>query len=226
MQKKNKRHNLDSIREKFRATIEAAARKYDELINSSHTLMPAVYDATRTKSKNAASVFSIDDKHRFREIKREVRRAEKFLKDASTDDYDMLDQRYIKASGADHRFGGEFKAQFGVSYYEPLVDKDFAETTFEIFHKVESDVVKEFYESEQLVNAIYDMVVEEQGFGDAYIEEKRFQLVNYLREKNAQKSIAKDLELLHQDSEYGILEESTSAKDFYLKLSKKYWWRD
>ena len=222
MKRKEYKRPLDAIREKFRATIEAAASKYNELVNSSHIIMPAVYNAERTKSKNATEVFSIDDKHRFREIKREVRRAEAFLREAGSDDYTMYDKRYEAAKSADHRFGGEFSEQFGVSYYAPLVDPDFARTAFDIYHRVESNVIRQSYESETLINAIYDMVVEEGGEGENYIEQKKLELINFLQEKYLETTTKASLELLHQDSEYGVLEKSKSAKDFYLGLAEKY----
>lgn len=81
------------------------------------------------------------------------------------------------------------------------------------------------YDSENLINAIYDMVEEEEGFGDDYIAQKQLQLVNYLREKYLARDAKADKELIHQDSEYGILEESSSAKDFYLKMADKYWYK-
>lgn len=226
MQRKEKRRNLSEIRDKFRSLIKAAAEKYDELVNSAHEIMPAVYDATRTKSKNADDIFSIDDKHRFREIQREVRRAQKFLREVSSDDYDTLDYRmnnYTKL----HRFGGDFKDAFGESYDTNVIQKDLAEVSFDIYHRVESDLPRDVlnFGSENLINAIYDMVVAENGSGETYIAQKQLQLVDYLRELYLEKGIRADKELMHQESEYGLLSESKSAKDFYLKLAEKYWFK-
>ena len=228
MKRESKKHSLEPIREKFRKMIEAAQSKYDELVNSSHTLMPAVYNAERTKSKNALQVFSIDDKHRYREIQREVRRAEAFLREVSSDDYDMLDKRYQQARTADHRFGGDFKAQFGVSYEASIINDDYAQKAFDLYHMVEANVSREAYGSETLINAIYDMIIDDsnnQSIDEFYLEKKKLALINYLNEKYLAENAKADLELLHQDSEYGALQESKSSKEFYLNMSKKYWWK-
>lgn len=228
MQRENKRHSLEPIREKFRKMIETAQSKYDELVNSSHNLMPAVYNAERTKSKNALQTFSIDDKHRYREIQREVRRAEAFLREVDSDDYDALDKRYQQARSADHRFGNDFKAQFGVSYEASIVYEGYVQKAFDLYHMVEANVSREAYGSETLINAIYDMIIDDSknfDIDESYLERKKLALINYLNEKYLAQNAKADLELLHQDSEYGILQESKSSKDFYLNMSKKYWWK-
>ncbi len=225
--KKTKRHDLSKIREKFRGIVAAAAKRYNELVNSSYDLVPAVYNAERTKSKNAEEVFSIDDKKRFREIQREVRRAKEFLRETESDNYEVLNARYENARSDPHRFGGDFKEAFGESYNTHEVNKEFAETSFAIYHAIESEISRDVaqYDSENLINAIYDMVEEEQGFGDDYVAQKQLQLVDYLREKYLARDAKADKELMHQDSEYGLLEESSSAKDFYLKMADKYWYK-
>lgn len=229
MKKSKKKRSLSRVRETFRTTIELAQRKYEELANSSHVIMPAVYNAERTKSKNSEQVFSIDDKHRYREIQREVRRAEQFLRETASDDYDMLDERYKKAQSADHRFGGDFNAQFGVSYEASIIDSDYAQKAFDLYHMVESNVSREAYGSETLINAIYDMIIDDSknfSIDEFYLEKKKLALINFLNEKYLAENAKADLELLHQDSEYGILQKSKTSKEFYLNLSKKYWWKE
>ena len=156
MAKRVQNHNLNEIRAKFQS-LQAIA-DYSRAFNEATDKMGAY----RT---NNAYLFDVNDTQRYREIRREVERMNKFLNDETSTVEGV--QKMIAAEKYKGAFSGGWYEKYGVSYDKSRVDEDKAKIAFTIYRRLEESgdsrekIIGDLgYGSESLIMQIYDMVVE------------------------------------------------------------------
>lgn len=167
-----KPRRLDDIRNKFLSIQAEANKKARELENSGLASYSRAYqDALNTfgsyrKKANAEDeMFDVYDTSRYREIKREAARMQKFIND-STSTIEGV-KEYIAAEKYSKAFSGKWYEKYGVSYDLSRVDEEKAKIAFSIYRRIEEDgssyekvLGAMGYGSENLIMQIYDMVVD------------------------------------------------------------------
>lgn len=211
--KKIKRVTLAPIREKFRKLVDKANALYSE-VSEKHPGAISLYDANRTMSKRNQIAFDLDNAKRFREIRREVRRAEQFIRDYDAE-VGQLEPDPSRWAG---KFGNQYTKEYGKSY-SPDLNDDVAKMAFEAYRRVESDLAAqiEAFGSDILIQYLYDYIIinpslyfmdDKMRIEKIKLDAQEF-LVNKYKE-NIQRARG---ELVDQ-REYGILQSSKTARDF------------
>lgn len=172
-ERKQQTEKLRQYREQLEVLVEEANQRVDRLSKLKKTSSRALDEAIRTlpTSRSTDELFTSDLRTE-KQITRELSRVMEFLGDYTslargaenfTDD--------LTAAGL---FGGQYRANGGPGYNTDEVDEEVGEKVFDIYHRVLeveggwSRVMGYFkansgglveYGSENLINAIYDMVV-------------------------------------------------------------------
>lgn len=174
--KKNYRkpHSLDPLREQLRVLTDEANARVKELTTAG-VYSKALDEAQRSQApshRDDKLLFSADQS-RSRDIKRELARTQAFLTDFTSTVYGA--QNFV--GGLTHEaglFGGQWRKQGMDGYNEDVVSKEDADLTFSVYHRAIEmaggweRVIGYFranntglidYGSEQLINMVYDMVL-------------------------------------------------------------------
>lgn len=223
------RRSLDPLREEYKDFIKTANERYFMLKNE-NAQSPALWDAQRTQKEKYVEGFSLDDKKSFREIRREIRRAEAFLNDPTSTKYGVFEAELNKGKEKYRKaFGYQHMEQYGVSYDRSRIDDDKAREAFKVYHQVASEMqelIRKQFGSENLINALYDQVVQRWGSPfdrQEQMEKLRLDIYNYLQETALVKR-EKAIKARSFDEEYGVLnlsrlKDAKSRADYYVKLA-------
>ena len=169
MAKRVKNHNLNEIRAKFqslqaKANARAEALQEAGLADYSRAFNEAT-DKMGAYRSNDVYLFDVNDTQRYREIRREVERMNKFLNDETSTVEGV--QKMIAAEKYKGAFSGGWYEKYGVSYDKSRIDEDRAKIAFSIYRRLEESgdsrekIIGDLgYGSESLIMQIYDMVVE------------------------------------------------------------------
>lgn len=169
MAKRVQNHNLNEIRERFqslqaKANARAEALQAAGLADYSRAFNEA-NDKMGAYRTNNAYLFDVNDTQRYREIRREVERMNKFLNDETSTVEGV--QKMIAAEKYKGAFSGGWYEKYGVSYDKSRIDEDRAKIAFSIYRRLEESgdsrekIIGDLgYGSESLIMQIYDMVVE------------------------------------------------------------------
>lgn len=223
-----RKNSLDELRSEYAALMQDAQERYNYM-KANNLETPALWEVERTQKKQFVEGFSLEDKHSFRELRREIVRAENFLKDSTSSTFGAKDfmiregaKQYSKA------FGNQWKEQYGVSYDKSRIDDEKAKQAFKLYHQLASEIQENIkqYGSENLVNALYDQVV--QNWSNPFdreekMEKLRLDMYNYLQGTVLQREARAKYER-NFDEEYGILnlgrlKESKTRAEYYVKLA-------
>lgn len=225
------RRTLDELRTEYSSLIEEAQERYNYM-KANQLETPALWEVERSQKKQFIEGFSLEDKHSFRELRREVVRAESFLKDSTSSVFGAKDFM-IREGGKQYSnsFGNQWKEQYGVSYDKSRIDDEKAKQAFKLYHQLASEIQENItqYGSENLINALYDQVV--QNWSNPFdreikMEELRLDMYNYLQGTVLQREARATYERTF-DKEYGILnigrlKESKTRADYYIKLAEEF----
>lgn len=168
-----KRRSIAPMRQQLKILVDQANERANELLRKENIKSRALVEAQRTllpsHREKYGELFTYDLPRR-RDITRELARVQTFLSDytsmsegAEAFTHDLVDR---------HLFGGDFYKEFGEGYNADVVDKDTAKEVFRIYDELLETyggwerVSMMFrdkygistYGSENLINAIYDMV--------------------------------------------------------------------
>lgn len=169
MAKRVQNHNLNEIRARFqslqaKANARADALQAAGLADYSRAFNEASDKMGAYRTTNA-DLFDVNDTKRYREIRREVERMNKFLNDETSTVEGV--QKMIAAEKYKGAFSGGWYEKYGVSYDKSRIDEDKAKIAFSIYRRLEEsgnsreEIIGSLgYGSESLVMQIYDMVVE------------------------------------------------------------------
>lgn len=169
MAKRVQSHNLNEIRSRFQSLQAKANARAEELQAAGLADYSRAYNEANEKMgayrSNNAYLFDVDDTQRYREIRREVERMNKFLNDETSTVEGV--QKMIAAEKYKGAFSGGWYEKYGVSYDKSRIDEDKAKIAFTIYRRLEESgdsrekIIGDLgYGSESLVMQIYDMVVE------------------------------------------------------------------
>lgn len=164
------RKYLAKMREDLRPLVEEANRLYSELKSVGATgednaaIAEAEYSLTKSKERTSEDMFSVDDKHRFRDIRREAARLEKFLSSAQSS---VSVYQYEKpAMEAMNKYNITFKNQHErfvkTGNRFTGVDQERMKFAAKIYRRLEESHANIYgaggYGSDPLINLIYDAV--------------------------------------------------------------------
>ena len=229
------RKSLNPLRERLNVLTTQANQLVLELKEAgvseqSRALFEARRTAIRFHSEEEGQLFT-SNLPSSRDIGREMARVEQFLNDITSSPAGI---KKDMVESAQHLFGGQYRLNGGYGANPDYVDEDTANRVFEIYHKaLEAQGGYERvmgwlktnysgladYGSENLINAIYDMVVEDGDFASGSVKEsvliddyamKASMLIEDMITESKQMA---ELQQLGED--YGIL--SSSQKDQRLK---------
>ena len=79
-----RRNKLDPIRDNLQILVDRANLMVAKLQENGLGDSPAILDAQRTMSTSSEELFSVQDKHRYRELRREAARLDSFLSQAES----------------------------------------------------------------------------------------------------------------------------------------------
>lgn len=230
----NSRKALKIMRQEMQALVDQANNYVNQLLAAGATaednaaLAEAERSLTKSKERKSDKMFSVDDKHRVRDLRREAARLDKFLSSpqANVDVY-IHERPAIKAM---EKYNLDFKRQhenfvktgnrFG------NVDEERFKFAARIYRNLEETNANIYgaggYGSNKLINLIYDAV---EGYNPNASEEDRDNL--YLKAKElgqqALKDHAKMVEMgffsntPYQNIDVGVISRvrnSTTAEDF------------
>lgn len=158
------RATYKSLQDEANARVEAL--KELNLLDYSKAYNDAVTKTGFYRTTDDELTFDIYDTKRYREVKREVALIEKFLNDpTSTPEGAKEAMLNMKYKGA---FSGKWSEKYGVTYDTERIETRYAKTAFSIYRRLEENksaynkiIGEHGYGSENLIMAIYDMVVEE-----------------------------------------------------------------
>lgn len=213
------KRNLNDIRAKF-ASISNTANDLYNTLSQINPSSQAIYDADRSMKSSNVMPFDLSDKKRFREIQRELRRAEQFIRDAKAEGFsknEVNPARWAK------KFGNQYKKEYGQSY-SPELNDTFANMAFEAYRRVESDMAAqiEAYGSDTLIQYLYDFIDITPSLmfmsEDDRIESIKLKAQQMLIDLASEKKASAELELTIGSNEYGLLQSSKSSKEFRSKL--------
>lgn len=181
----HQREKLEHYREQLEVLVEEANARVERLANSrkfeSRALDAAV--ASRPESRNPSDNLFTADLRTEKQIKRELSRVMTFLNDPTS--LATGAERFTNDFTAAGLFGGQYRAKNGHGYDTSVVDEEVGETVLDIYHRALEEaggwerVMGYFransgglieYGSSNLINAIYDMVVQ---LGTGYSAQER-----------------------------------------------------
>lgn len=171
-----KRRSLAPLRQQLEVLTSEANRRAEELIRTG-AASRALYEAQRTVSKHNRDegVLFSSSQPRMRDINRELARVQAFLSDYTSFSSGAEDFSYGLTHGL---FGAQWRKDGGEGYDPNRVRKEDADLTFKVYHEVlergggwervigylrayNNSLIE--YGSENLINAIYDMVTNFSG---------------------------------------------------------------
>lgn len=188
------RQSLDPIREQLRVLVDEANARVKELQDVGATSI-ALEEAVRSRLKSWGEdepMFRAD-LPRMRDIKRELARTQAFLTDYTS----TPEGAVAFVGGLTHErglFGGQWRQKGMAGYNEDVVSKEDADLVFDVYHRAIEQaggwerVIGYFrannsgfidYGSEELVNMVYDMVLNQPNMSE---EDLIAQTYNYIED--------------------------------------------
>lgn len=166
---RNSRIRMTQKRNELRLLVDQANSRIHALLNAGATdedntaLAEARFSLTKSKERTSEEMFSVDDKHRYRELLREEARLQKFLSSANSDV--RVYQHEKPAVDAINKYGITFHKQhetflktgfrFGVGDEERL---KFAAKIYRRLEESYANIYNGGYGSDNLINLLYDAV--------------------------------------------------------------------
>lgn len=162
------RSKLSTMRDEMRELVETANRLVSQLkaaggtVSDNAALAEAEASLTKSKERTSTELFSVDDKHRYRELRREAARLEKFLSSPQSSVDVYLHEK--PAINAMNKYNLDFKRQhenflssgkrFGAN------DDERFKLAARIYRELESTNANIYgtggYGSNNLINLLYD----------------------------------------------------------------------
>ena len=169
MAKRVQNHNLNEIRARFQSLQAKANARAEELQAAGLAEYSRAFNEASDKMGAYRSsdvyLFDVNDTQRYREIRREVERMNKFLNDETSTVEGV--QKMIAAEKYKGAFSSGWYEKYGVSYDKSRIDENRAKIAFSIYRRLEESgdsrekIIGDLgYGSESLIMQIYDMVVE------------------------------------------------------------------
>lgn len=170
---------FDPVRLKFQKLVDKA-NKIVSYIRKSGTTTVGYQQAISTLSpklreaveKGERELFSLDDRHHFPELRKELDRVGQFL---TSDSGTIRAAKYAQEQlEANQRYYGAFRnSNFHPGgHIDERLDRDIAEVAFSIYRRIEeggADIIYDGgYGSENLVNFIYNSIVESGDYSSDY----------------------------------------------------------
>lgn len=223
-----RKRKLDPLREQLAILTDEANARVSQLMEKGYesralqeairTLRPSM----RASAEETGRLFE-SDLPRTRDIMRELSRVQNFLGDFTS--LSEGAEAYTSTMKKAHLFGGDYRDEYGVSYDASQVTQDDAERTFGIYNRLleqiggwdrmmmmfRANLGMMTYGSENLINAIYDMV--DNGMTDENIMTRAMILVNTGIERYEEVS-----ELQRSNKDYGLIIEDgdvEARREFY-----------
>ena len=189
-----KPHSLDPLREQLQVLVDEANARVKEL-QDAKLQSKALDEAIRSRLKSWGEDYPMfrADLPRTRDIKRELSRAQAFLTDYTS----TVEGAKAFSGGLTHEsglFGGQWRKVGMDGYNEDVVSKEDADLTFSVYHRAVEmaggweRVIGYFrannnglidYGSEQLINMIYDMVLNQREADEGVLLEQTY---NYIED--------------------------------------------
>lgn len=173
---KKPRTNLKPLREQLEILVSEANRRVNELTTAGLPQSRAMEEAARTairfhrdESNEIVNMFT-SDLHRMTDIAREFARVQRFLSDETSTIGGAKREKDDIQTGL---FGGQYRAMYGTGYDITRVSKEEGDLALEVYHKVlefgggweavishlrATNMGLTQYDSEQLIQEIYDMI--------------------------------------------------------------------
>lgn len=167
---RNSRKYMAQMRKDLQPLVDEANRLYNQLkavgatSDDNAAIAEAEYSLTKSKERTSTDMFSVDDKHHFRDIRREAARLEKFLSSAQSS---VSVYQYEKpAIEAMNKYNITFKNQherfLQTGHRFTGVDQERMKFAAKIYRRLEESHANIYgaggYGSDPLINLIYDAV--------------------------------------------------------------------
>lgn len=235
LKSKSKRIPLSEIREQLQPLLDLARKKISQLMKSgdyeySQAVQDALKSRSRAKGVNQEDLFSIDEKHRARELYREGNRLLAFISNPTSN---VTGGNFTKLLSFHNQ--AENMKEYGKRFNVSEEDEDRLKLAFRIFRDIsttETSVIgPEGYGSDNLINLIYDSL---EGYNPDFSDEstnnslaitaayeKAYSSVNEWKQNMNQgfftgsPNVNKDLDIVT------ILKDSMSVDDFLNKFSRR-----
>lgn len=181
----HQREKLEHYREQLEVLVEEANARVERLAGSSRLKSRALDAAiaSRPESRDSNDELFKANLRTEKQIKRELSRVMTFLNDPTS--LATGAERFTNDFTAAGLFGGQYRANGGKGYNTDVVDEDVGDTVLDIYHRAMEEaggwerVMGYFkansgglleYGSDNVINAIYDMVMQ---LGTGYSAQKR-----------------------------------------------------
>lgn len=167
--KAKKSNSLQPLREQLSLMAKEANERASRLTTSNLALKEA--KRTRPQSRKNDDVLFRGDIRNYKDLQKEYARITTFMSDwRSTEEGDEFYEAKEKYKGA---FGGNWLAKYGETYDKSRINEESAKAAFDLYHRLtelepeekikmlwSKDSSKISYGSENMIIAIYDMVIQ------------------------------------------------------------------
>ena len=181
--KAKKVSKLDPLRSSLRVLVSKANIAISRLKKAGVLEQSRAYqEAMRSASSNATALFSVDDKHRFRELKREAARLQAFLSDSEIEPHIVSYNAEANKAIDKHNisFSNQKEAFAATGFRFNVEDEERMKFALRIFRDIASTetaaIGKDAYGSDNLINLIYDTL-------EGYDPDDSSKKINRLSEK-------------------------------------------
>lgn len=217
--KKAKHSDLQSLKKGLKIMAREANDRASQLTVSNPALVEAV--RTKPKSRKNPELFSENLVTR-QQVMREIARIQQFTADwAATPEgaeyYQEEKETIARRDALKGQFGGQWMKETGETYNTKVINTDYAEQAFDLYRRLveeegedrakmlwNRDSAKISYGSENMIIAIYDMLVMGAG-GD--------QVMDFARVKMAENELELNRQLFPESSDYGRLDNDQLTND-------------
>lgn len=218
--KRKVRHSdLSTMKKGLKIMAQEANQRASQLTITN----PAYVEAIRTKpkSRKSSELFAENLVTR-QQVMREISRIQQFTADwAATPEgaeyYEEEKETVARREALKGQFGGQWMKETGETYNTNVINSDYAEQAFDLYRRLveeegedrakmlwNRDSAKISYGSENMIIAIYDMLVMGAG-GD--------QVMDFARVKMAENELELNRQLFPESFDYGRLESDQSTND-------------
>lgn len=181
-----RKNKLDPIRDNLQILVDRANLMVSKLQENGLGDSPAILEAQRTMSSSANELFSVQDKHRYRELRREAARLDSFLSQAeSLVSVTLAAEKSIDAV-AKHNlsFWNQSENLERTGFRFGNVDEERVKFALEIFRRVKDDPENaiafesgsERFNSDTIFNLIFDSI---EGYNPNMSEDSRDVMMAY-----------------------------------------------
>lgn len=227
--KKAKKSKLDPIRNSLRVLVEKAKGAISQLKEAGQLEQSKAYqDAMRSAKKGSEELFSVDDKKRFRELKREANRLEAFLSSPEVSPHIVSYNQKAREALQEHNisFKNQHENYLATGNRFGNVDEDRVKLALRIYRDIaetEASVIGgDAYGSDNLINLIYDELegydpnmsnesLIEKAHNAAYLSIEEYKLNTRWGFTLESENNNKDLQIVDE------LRKSESAEEFFEK---------